>query len=114
MRVIILPSMPPNIFNWSKINSVTIKLRKINLNQLKEILENVDETKCYIRHKPTIELLEKEINMKLNPINEAYRYKEGDKLVIATLNYRPEYGREYIVEESNILLLEANIENNFS
>ena len=117
MRIIILTSMPPNIFNWNKINNVTIKLRKISFKQLREILEEADETKCYIRHKPTIELLEKEVNMELNPINEAYKYREGDKLIIATLNYRPEYGKEYNVKKSDILLLETEIKEtsaNFS
>ena len=102
-KVVFLNALPLNAINASHF---TIFVDKVNADILKKWINIFKKCKfdfkCYIRHKSTVELLNKEFELMLEPSSDAYCYEENDRLIIVTLK-SPQRGREVEVKDINDL-----------
>ncbi len=90
MRYVFLNSIALNMFNKPFFKLLVTKVKHDVLKQLASMMNNVE---CYIRHKATVELLNKEFGLKLEPSSDLYKYREGDVLFIVSLK-KPIRGKE--------------------
>lgn len=94
VRYVFLNSLPLNAFDKpflkmlvSKVDPKTLKLLVANA------LSEIDDIKCYIRHPVTVELLNKMLNLSMEPSSELYKYQDGDVLFVVSLK-KPIRGQE--------------------
>ncbi len=109
--MVILPSMPLNIFNWEKERCIVIKVKRLTLEQLKDLIEKHGKNiECYIRHKPTLKLLESILGTEIRESDKMYKYRIGDIIIVVTLAYRqPISGKDVEVSQKDLLVLLAEV-----
>ena len=102
-KVVFLNALPLNAIHAS---SFTITVSKVDAELMKKWINVFKkfkfDFKCYIRHKSTIDVLNKEFELMLEPSSDAYCYEENDRLIIVTLK-SPQRGREVEVKDINNL-----------
>jgi len=102
-RVVFLNALPLNAI---EANSFTITIHKTPPAIMKKWIlffkMHNFKFECFIRHKSTVELLNREFELNLEPSSETYRYENNDKLIIVTLK-SPQRGREVEVKDINDL-----------
>ncbi len=92
MRVVFLNGLPLNMFP-SEWGYFAIQVIKATWEDLLRDLAEASEVKCYIRHQATVQLLEKHLEIKLQPSSELYKYDPRDRVYIVTLK-TPQRGQE--------------------
>jgi len=102
-RVVFLNALPLNAI-YAK--DFTITVSKADVELMRKWIEFYKkykfEFKCFIRHKSTVELLNKEFELMLEPSSDVYHYENNDRLIIVTLK-NVQRGKEVEVKDINDL-----------
>jgi len=85
-RIVLLNALPLTAIPY---DTSTILVKKLSMERFKEeirdFIEKGYEVISYIRHKATVDLLEKMLNIKLNVSSELYKFSENDLVYVVTL-----------------------------
>ena len=98
-RLVILPSLPLNIFSdYLDYNEeITLRVIRVRLegavSYVRRFKHIYSEIKCFIRHEGTVKLLSELLGIELRPSSEVYRFDEDDDIMVVTLK-RPVRGAE--------------------
>ena len=107
-RLVFAPPLPLNAFPY---NNFTISIRRIGVDELKQLVDRCRqqgaEVRCYIRHPSTVRLLNQLLGLNLEPSAELYQYQHGDIIVVIGLK-KPVRGHEVevTVNDLDIALIE--------
>ena len=102
-RVVFLNALPLNAFTAK---DFTITVHRVDVDLMRKWIKffkkyNV-ECKCFVRHQSTIDIINKEFDLMLEPSSDVYNYEDGDKLIIVTLR-NVQRGREVQINDINDL-----------
>jgi hypothetical protein len=85
-RIVLLNALPLTAIPY---DTSTILVKQLSMERFKEeirdFIEKGYEVISYIRHKATVDLLEKMLNIKLNVSSELYKFSENDLVYVVTL-----------------------------
>jgi hypothetical protein len=85
-RIVLLNALPLTAIPY---DTFTILVKQLSIERFKEeirgFVEKGYEVISYIRHKATVDLLEKILNIKLNVSSELYKFSENDLVYIIIL-----------------------------
>ena len=90
-KCILLNALPLNAFQY---NEFTIRIKKVMVEELNEMLKKCDIIENYIRHESTIKLLSQILNISLTSSTYLYKYQDMDRLIVITLK-SPIRGQEH-------------------
>jgi len=90
MRYVFLNSLPLNAFDKP---FMQLLVTKVDPNYVKLLIQYDDNVECYIRHKATVDIINKLLELDLKPSSELYKYRDGDVLIIVSLK-KPVRGQE--------------------
>jgi len=85
-RVVLLNALPLNAIPYERYAIQVVQLQPDSFKRL--VLRDVErgyQIISYIRHKATVDLLSKMLNIEIKVSNELYKYQESDLIYIVTL-----------------------------
>jgi len=111
-RLVFLNALPLNAFPIDEYG-LKIGIVKVSLYSVKPLVKDWARAgvpiECYIRHRATVELLNKLLGLDMKPSDGLYRYSDGDKIIVVTLK-KPLRGQEVDVKPQDIVFYIAEVE----
>jgi len=94
MRLVFLNSIPLGAFDQKSFLLFIMRVTPdVLARSIRECRDQITEIRCYIRHRATVDLLNRLLGLNMEPNQGLYNYRPGDILAVVTLK-KPIRGAE--------------------